>query len=120
MQSGRVSRDPSFFARESGLGPCVNASRTVLGYANRGAVALLLGLIRVYQLTLSPFIGNQCRFYPSCSHYAAQALSSHGAIAGSWLSVKRILRCQPLCAGGPDPVPPVTKCAAHSQRRGTP
>lgn len=66
---------------------------------------ILRGLIRVYQITLSPFIGNQCRFHPSCSTYAAQAIDQHGAIAGTWLAARRLGRCHPFNAGGFDPVP---------------
>ncbi len=66
---------------------------------------LLRGLVRVYQLTLSPFIGNQCRFHPTCSHYALEALEQHGALRGSYLTLRRIGRCHPYCAGGFDPVP---------------
>ena len=61
--------------------------------------------IRVYQLTLSPFIGNQCRFYPSCSHYAHQAIETHGALRGTVLAVRRLGRCHPFHPGGIDPVP---------------
>ena len=64
-----------------------------------------LGLIRVYQLTVSPTLGNVCRFQPSCSHYAYEAIEKHGAIKGTWLAIKRLLRCRPLHAGGYDPVP---------------
>jgi uncharacterized protein len=66
---------------------------------------LLLGLIRVYQYLLSPLIGTQCRFAPTCSHYAADALRKHGAIKGSYLTVRRLLRCHPWHPGGYDPVP---------------
>jgi putative membrane protein insertion efficiency factor len=66
---------------------------------------LLQGLIRGYQLILSPVMGRYCRFTPTCSHYAAEAISRHGAAKGCWLACKRILRCQPFCAGGYDPVP---------------
>ena len=68
--------------------------------------ALLLGVIRGYQLILSPFVGGQCRFYPTCSEYAREAIELHGSIKGSWLTVKRLLRCGPWHAGGVDPVPP--------------
>ena len=68
--------------------------------------ALLLGLIRGYQVVLSPFVGGQCRFYPTCSRYAQEAIELHGSIKGSWLAVRRILRCGPWHPGGPDPVPP--------------
>ncbi len=67
--------------------------------------ALARCLIRAYQLTLSPLIGNQCRFHPSCSNYALDAIDSHGAVKGSWLALKRLGRCHPFNAGGFDPVP---------------
>jgi len=66
---------------------------------------LLQVLIRAYQLLLSPFLGNHCRFTPSCSKYAAEAISKYGAWRGTWLAVKRIGRCHPFCDGGYDPVP---------------
>ena len=62
-------------------------------------------LIRAYQLALSPLLGPRCPFYPSCSHYALEAIESHGALHGSWLSAKRICRCHPFNPGGFDPVP---------------
>jgi putative membrane protein insertion efficiency factor len=61
--------------------------------------------VRGYRLFLSPSLGNQCRFEPTCSVYALQALERHGAAAGSYLAAVRIARCQPWCAGGCDPVP---------------
>lgn len=66
---------------------------------------MLIGLVRGYRLLLSSWIGGACRFEPSCSAYAMQALEQHGAAAGSYLTVARIVRCQPWCAGGCDPVP---------------
>jgi len=66
---------------------------------------LLQALIRAYQLLLSPMLGGQCRFIPSCSQYAAEAIRRHGALRGSRLALWRILRCQPFSAGGYDPVP---------------
>ncbi|MDZ4728434.1 MAG: membrane protein insertion efficiency factor YidD [Xanthomonadales bacterium] len=66
---------------------------------------LLQFMLRMYQLTLSPFLGNNCRFTPSCSQYAAEAISRHGAARGSWMAVKRLSRCHPFCTGGYDPVP---------------
>jgi len=66
---------------------------------------LLQFLIRAYQLLLSPFLGSHCRFTPSCSQYAAEAIARYGALRGSWLAIKRIGRCHPFCDGGYDPVP---------------
>ena len=68
--------------------------------------SILQALICGYQLLLSPFFGRQCRFYPSCSHYAREAIEVHGPLKGSWLALRRILRCGPWHPGGPDPVPP--------------
>ena len=65
----------------------------------------LMGLVRAYRLLLSPWLGSACRFEPTCSAYALQALERHGAAAGSGLTVARLLRCHPWCAGGHDPVP---------------
>lgn len=67
---------------------------------------LLLGLITGYRYLLSPFLGPSCRFYPTCSAYASEAIETHGALRGSWLAVKRILKCHPWHPGGLDPVPP--------------
>ncbi len=67
--------------------------------------ALLMGLVRAYRLLLSPWLGSACRFEPTCSAYALQALERHGAAAGSYLTVHRLMRCHPWCAGGPDPIP---------------
>jgi putative membrane protein insertion efficiency factor len=69
-----------------------------------GAKVLMI-LIRVYQWTLSPMLGARCRFYPSCSCYAHEAIERHGALAGTWLAAKRLARCHPFAAGGYDPVP---------------
>jgi len=68
--------------------------------------SLLLALIDAYRLLLSPFFGTQCRFYPTCSAYAREAIEVHGSLRGSWLAVKRILKCHPWHPGGVDPVPP--------------
>lgn len=62
-------------------------------------------LIRAYQVMLSPFLGNQCRFHPSCSNYALEAVDTHGAVKGSWLAIRRLGRCHPFNPGGFDPVP---------------
>jgi uncharacterized protein len=63
-------------------------------------------LIRLYQWTLSPYLGSRCRFYPSCSHYAHEAVGRFGVLAGGWLALKRLLRCHPFHSGGLDQVPP--------------
>ena len=68
--------------------------------------SVLLALIEGYRLLLSPFFGQQCRFYPTCSSYAREAIEVHGSIKGSWLAVARIVRCGPWHPGGVDPVPP--------------
>lgn len=66
---------------------------------------LLIALIRAYQLFISPLLGNHCRFYPSCSQYAREALEQHGVMRGIWLALRRLLRCHPWHEGGIDPVP---------------
>ena len=66
---------------------------------------LLIAIVRAYQYLLSPWWGSQCRFTPTCSHYAIEALERHGVLGGSWLATRRILRCHPWSAGGYDPVP---------------
>ena len=72
--------------------------------------AILIVLIRGYQLLLSPLLGNHCRFYPSCSQYAREAIERHDALRGGWLAIRRVLRCHPWHPGGVDPVPePVQK-----------
>ena len=70
------------------------------------ARALLVGLIRVYRATLSGWLGGQCRFYPTCSHYGEEAIRTHGAVRGSAMTVWRVLRCNPFGKGGIDRVPP--------------
>lgn len=65
---------------------------------------LLISLLKAYQLLLSPLLGNRCRFYPNCSLYAQEAIQYYGPVRGSWLVLKRLLRCHPFCAGGYDPV----------------
>jgi len=73
------------------------------------AAAVLAGVVRTYQWTIRPVIGAQCRFEPSCSHYAIEALAVHGAVRGTALTARRVLRCNPWHAGGFDPVPPATR-----------
>ena len=69
------------------------------------ATAMLIAPIRLYQLTLSPMLGNVCRFTPSCSRYAIEALEKHGPVKGLYLAARRIMRCNPWHEGGFDPVP---------------
>ncbi|WP_082140307.1 membrane protein insertion efficiency factor YidD [Halomonas sp. PR-M31] len=86
----------------------------------RGLSILLIGAIRLYQYGISPLLGPRCRFWPSCSHYAIEALQLHGPFKGGWFALKRILKCHPWHAGGVDPVPPSsppfssTDCHHHS------
>lgn len=68
-------------------------------------VKVLVGCIRLYQRWLSPWLGQNCRFYPSCSQYAIDALRTHGVVFGLLYATWRILRCNPFCEGGHDPVP---------------
>ncbi len=68
---------------------------------------ILIGLVRFYQLVISPWTPPTCKYYPSCSHYAVVALERHGALRGTWLAVRRVGRCHPWAAGGVDDVPPV-------------
>ncbi|MGH8692853.1 MAG: membrane protein insertion efficiency factor YidD [Burkholderiales bacterium] len=62
-------------------------------------------LIKLYQYLLSPWVGSQCRFYPTCSEYAKAAIETHGILRGSWFACRRLLRCHPWHPGGADPVP---------------
>ncbi len=66
---------------------------------------LLLLLLRMYQLGISPLLGPKCRFYPSCSHYASEAIVEHGAVKGSLMAARRVCKCHPWHEGGFDPVP---------------
>ncbi|QNA87474.1 membrane protein insertion efficiency factor YidD [Massilia sp. Dwa41.01b] len=75
---------------------------------------LLIWIVRAYRLVLSPMLGQNCRFYPSCSGYALEALQLHGALRGSWLAARRLGRCHPRNPGGLDPVPPRRDGHSHS------
>jgi putative membrane protein insertion efficiency factor len=75
---------------------------------------IAVGLIRGYQWTLSPFIGNQCRFHPSCSSYALEAIKIHGVVSGIGLAVRRLGKCHPFNPGGFDPVPTLQEI--HEER----
>lgn len=73
-----------------------------VGHALRLAAA---GAVRIYQLVVSPWLPPSCRFSPTCSEYARQALIRHGILRGTWMSLRRLSRCHPFCSGGYDPVP---------------
>ena len=75
---------------------------------------LLLLLIRFYQLCISPLLGPRCRFYPTCSSYAMEAIQVHGAAKGFWLATKRLCKCHPFHPGGFDPVPQNTESSAST------
>lgn len=75
------------------------------GAVHRPVARMLLALLSGYRRWISPLTGPHCRFHPSCSEYAAGALAEHGALRGSWLALRRVLRCQPFSPGGYDPVP---------------
>jgi putative membrane protein insertion efficiency factor len=77
---------------------------------------VLIALIRVYQFAISPLLGQRCRYYPSCSTYAVEALRAHGAVRGMGLATWRLLRCNPFSDGGYDPVPPRHGECAHEHR----
>ncbi len=81
---------------------------------------LLIAVIRGYRYLLSPLLGTHCRFVPSCSEYALQAITEHGCGRGGWLTLRRVARCHPYCEGGFDPVPePHARVAeAHAGRSG--
>lgn len=76
----------------------------------------LIALIRVYQVAISPLIGPRCRFTPTCSTYGLEAIRTHGALKGGWLTLKRVLKCHPLGSSGYDPVPPRAEHHNHKHR----
>lgn len=73
---------------------------------------ILINLIKIYRYILSPLFPPSCRFYPTCSEYSIEAIDKHGVLAGSWLSLKRILKCHPFHRGGFDPVPQTKRSKA--------
>ena len=79
--------------------------KTIWNYLKKGLAAILIALIKVYQWTLSPLIGRSCRYTPTCSNYGLEAIEKHGPFKGSWLTLKRVLACNPWGGSGYDPVP---------------
>ena len=79
--------------------------RASMSHRRSAAKWVLLGPIRFYQLAISPMTPATCRYYPSCSNYAVEAIDKYGALKGGWLAVRRVLRCHPFRPGGFDPVP---------------
>lgn len=80
--------------------------------------AILIGLIQLYRWCLSPLLGPNCRFHPTCSAYAQESLARHGTLRGSWLATRRICRCHPWHPGGYDPVPDLTSTTFKRTRHG--
>jgi putative membrane protein insertion efficiency factor len=87
--------------------------RAIIDPIRDACAAALIALVRLYQLTLSPWLGAPCRFEPSCSEYALAAIRRFGPLRGGWLALRRILRCHPWGGKGYDPVPE----HSHSERR---
>jgi hypothetical protein len=81
-------------------------------------VLIGIGIVRAYQVVLSPFAGGACRFEPSCSAYAIEAIATHGLLRGGWLSLRRLARCHPLARAGFDPVPRALSSAEGPGPRG--
>ncbi len=89
--------------------------RVVRAFGRAGAL-LALGLLAAYQALVRPFLLGSCKFFPSCSHYAADAIAFHGPLRGAWLVLRRLVRCHPFSPGGIDLVPPADACKCPSLR----
>ena len=87
---------------------------SLLGEVHRWPRRALALPVRAYRFFLSPWLGSACRFEPTCSRYALDALEQHGAAKGTYLAARRVLRCHPWCDGGLDPVPPPSALAPNS------
>jgi putative membrane protein insertion efficiency factor len=103
----RAASSPQFMPQSAKRPASEIAPANVSPSDQRRTVAswLLIAAIHAYRLTLAPFLGGNCKFYPSCSHYAEQAIKIHGPKRGTLLAAKRLLRCRPFTKGGHDPVP---------------
>jgi len=84
---------------------CTDIQSPPFSWGRRITIAPFVGLIWLYKITLSPALGGQCRYWPTCSTYALHAYSQHGSLRGTWLTLRRLARCHPLAKGGYDPVP---------------
>jgi putative membrane protein insertion efficiency factor len=104
--------------RPGGTAPDLGRLRRAVRRGGRWVALVLVLPIRGYQLAISPLLGPRCRFYPSCSAYAVESLLTHGPLRGSWLTVRRLLRCHPWNPGGLDPVPPKRPGAAPGAPQG--
>ena len=93
--------------------------KRLINKLNSGLVWLAVKLLHVYRYLLSPWIGNQCRFYPSCSHYSEEAFVRHGFLIGFYLTLIRLLKCHPWHEGGLDPVPELNKTCCSSKHSHT-
>lgn len=96
-----------------------SAGATVVRLVRSLPRLLLVALLRAYQTVVSPMTGPSCRYYPSCSQYALVAVQRHGALRGSWLAARRLLRCHPWTPGGVDDVPPVKAPDAGARPHGS-
>jgi putative membrane protein insertion efficiency factor len=109
--SAQFGRHGQFFSTRAGIAEaassrnCAQEHSGLTGRTRAFGAWLVLALVRFYQVFLSPFLGGVCRFYPSCSQYAYEAIERHGARRGAVLAAKRLLRCRPFGPGGFDPVP---------------
>lgn len=116
MAGKTVHDHPDHGSAAQGSTTSSDEPRTAGADAGPSAAAWVLQLpIRLYKKVISPILPPTCRFYPSCSSYAVEALRVHGAVRGSWLTVRRLARCGPWHPGGLDPVPPRTTDAAGAE-----
>lgn len=96
--------------------PGLSRLRALPGLIGHIVAGLLVGVLRVYKRFVSPLLPPACRFYPTCSTYASEAVTVHGPARGLWLGLRRICRCHPFNPGGYDPVPPARSTGAEARR----